>query len=58
MTPKTRLKVIVGVLILSFVYAVLVQYSPQLARTVALGYICLMLTLLVLISCWKRPPHV
>lgn len=58
MTPKTRLRIVAGLLVLSSIYAWLVGYDPILARTVALGYIALMLTLLVLISCWKRPPHV
>lgn len=55
MTPKTRLKVIAGLLILSSIYAFLVGYDPAVARTIALGYIALMLTVLVLISFWKRP---
>lgn len=55
MTPKTRLSAVAVLLVLSSIYAVLVAQSPALARTVALGYICLMLTALVLISCWKRP---
>lgn len=57
MTPKTRLRVIVGLLTLSAIYAVLVGLNPDLAQTVALGYIAILLTLFTLVSCWKRPSH-
>lgn len=55
MTPKTRLKLIVGLLALSSIYALLVGWNPELARAVAVGYIALMLTVLVLIQLWKKP---
>jgi VIT1/CCC1 family predicted Fe2+/Mn2+ transporter len=54
-TPTTRLKLIAAVLLLSAVYAVLVAKNPAAARTIALGYIAIMLTLLVLIQYWRRP---
>lgn len=57
MTPKTRLSLVACLIILSAVYAFLVAYNPSIARTAALGYICLMLTALVLISCFKGPPR-
>lgn len=55
MTPKTRLKLIAGLLALSTIYALLVSISPEFARIVAVGYIALMLTILVLIQLWKKP---
>lgn len=55
MTPKTRLRLIVGLLALSTIYALLVGWNPELARAVAVGYIALMLTVLVLIQLWKKP---
>lgn len=57
MTPRTRLSAIAVVLVLSAIYAFLVARSPAAARTVALGYICLLLTIIVLIQCWRKPPH-
>lgn len=58
MTPNTRLKIVAGLLTLSFSYTYLVIWNPAVARTAALGYIALMLTLLVLIACWKKGPPV
>ena len=57
MTPATRGKLILGLLALSSVYAFLVGWNPELARAIAVGYIALMLTVLVLINLWKKPPH-
>lgn len=56
MTPATRLKLIVGTLALSTIYALLVGWNIELARAAALGYCALMLTALVLINVWKKPP--
>lgn len=56
MTPTSRLKVVVGLLTLSTIYALLVGWNIELARAIAVGYCGLMLTALVLISCWKKPP--
>lgn len=55
MTPRTRLKWVGILLILSFGYGVLISISPALARTVAMGYIGIMLTVLVLVEVWKAP---
>jgi hypothetical protein len=55
MTPETRLKAIGALLTLSTVYALLVGVSPALARTVALGYIAVTLTIIAMIICWKKP---
>lgn len=57
MTPATRGKLIIGLLALSSTYALLVGWDPELARAVAVGYIALMLTVLVIVNVWKKPPH-
>lgn len=57
MTPATRGKLIIGLLALSVVYALLVGWNLELARVIAVGYIALMLTVLVIVNIWKKPPH-
>lgn len=55
MTPRTRLALIAGLIILSAGYAVLVKRDPTTAAAVASGYVALLLTLFVLINVWKSP---
>lgn len=57
MTPATRGILIIGLLALSSIYALLVGWNIELARAIAAGYIALMLTVLVVINIWKKPPH-
>lgn len=57
MTPANRLWALAVLIILSAAYALLVKKDPALAQVVALGYIAVMLTILIITTCWKRPPH-
>lgn len=47
MTPRNRLRLIAGLIVLSATYAVIVKRDPSLAQVMALGYIAIMLTILV-----------
>jgi tryptophan-rich sensory protein len=54
MSPRLRLWLCVGVIILSAIYAVLVTKDRRLAEAVALGYICIVLTVLLVVNLWKH----
>lgn len=49
----TRLALVAVVIIGSACYAILIAKSPELGRTVALGYIAILLTILVTVNLWK-----
>lgn len=55
MTPKIRLALIAGVIVLSAAYAVLVTKNPATAAAIASGYIALLATVFILINVWKKP---
>lgn len=55
MTRKTRLSLVFALIVISAVYAALASKSPELGRTVMLGYIGLVLTIFVANELWKRP---
>lgn len=54
MTPRLRLYICAAMILLSALYAVLVAKNLEIAKAVALGYIAIMLTLLVMVNLWKR----
>jgi len=54
MSPSLRL-LLCGVLILiSAVYAVLVAQDPAVASTVAVGYVALVVTVILIVNLWKK----
>jgi ABC-type uncharacterized transport system permease subunit len=55
MTPNKRLWFIFVLIVLSAAYAVLVKTDQSLAYAVALGYIGIMLTILIITQCFKKP---
>lgn len=55
MNPRLRLWLCVVMIVLSAGYAVLVSKNVELAKAVALGYIAVMLTIIVIINVWKKP---
>jgi hypothetical protein len=55
MRANTRLALCGVVIIVSALYALLVTKDKQLAETVALGYIAVLLTLMFIVTVWKRP---
>lgn len=57
MTPNRRLWLIAILLIISAAYAVIVAKDQGLAYALALGYIAILLTILVILHVWKQPPH-
>jgi hypothetical protein len=44
-------------IVFSATYAVIVKKDPGLGYAFALGYIALLLTVIVILTCWKKPPH-
>jgi hypothetical protein len=55
MTRQTRLSLIAFVVVASAVYAALVAKSPEIARTIMLGYIGIVLTIFVANELWRKP---
>lgn len=55
MSPTARLHLILAALSVSMVYGVLVGLSPSFARTVAIGYIAAMISVLLIVNLWKKP---
>lgn len=55
MTPNIRLMLLAGMLVLSAAYAVLVEKDPSVASALALGYVAFILSVFLIISCWKKP---
>lgn len=54
MTPKTRLRLIAIMIMLSAIYAVLIVADRDLAGVIAVGYIAVILTVFVVVNAWKR----
>lgn len=54
MTPKTRLRLIAIMLMLSAIYAVLIVADREIAGVIAVGYIAIILTVFVLVNAWKK----
>lgn len=55
MARKTRLSLIGLLIVVSAVYAALVSKDPDLARTIMVGYIGMVLTIFVVNEMWKKP---
>lgn len=55
MTPKIRLTLVGGILVMSAAYAVLVEKDPGVAAAVASGYVAILLTIFFLLNTWKKP---
>jgi hypothetical protein len=55
MTPKIRLALVGGILVMSAAYAVLVEKDPGVAAAVASGYVAILLTIFFLLNTWKKP---
>lgn len=54
MSPRTKLTVAGAVIILSTLYGLLVAKDQDLARTVGVGYVAILLTAFVLMACIGR----
>lgn len=55
MTRKARLSLILFVLVGSLFYSLLIGLDPELARTVGVGYIGVVLTIFVGNELWRKP---
>lgn len=55
MTRATRLSFAIFLIIGSAGFAALVSKDPELARTIAVGYIAVVLTIFVVDEIWKKP---
>ena len=55
MTALSRLMVVAGLIVLSAGYAVLVKKDPSLASAISSGYVCMLLTAILVLNLWKRP---
>jgi ABC-type uncharacterized transport system permease subunit len=55
MTPNNRLRILAILIVLSAAYAVIVKKDQGLAYAIALGYIAIMLTILIITQCFKKP---
>lgn len=55
MRAHTRLTLSAVMIILSALFAILIDQDPQVASAVALGYVALLLTAFVLANVWKKP---
>lgn len=54
MRANTRLALCAAVILVSALYAVLVEKDQQLAETLAIGYVAVLMTALVLVNFWKK----
>jgi 1,4-dihydroxy-2-naphthoate octaprenyltransferase len=52
--PKTRFTWALLLVVGSIMYGCIVAYDEELARTLMLGYIGLLLTIFVCVEVWKR----
>jgi hypothetical protein len=52
---NTRAFLIAALIIFSAGYASLIGQDEELARTLALGYIAVVITIILLIQVWKKP---
>jgi cell division protein FtsW (lipid II flippase) len=55
MRSELRLALCGAMIVLSALYAVLVNKNPDLATAVAAGYVALLLTIFVSVNVWKKP---
>lgn len=55
MRPKARLKLAAGIIVVSLLYGYLVAEDASVASAIAVGYVALLLTVLVVINIWKKP---
>lgn len=55
MTPRARLNLLAGIIIFSAAYAVIVRKDPSLASALASGYVALLLTVLAIVTFWRKP---
>lgn len=53
MGPSTRLALCVVMIIGSALYGLLINYDPNIAEAVALGYVALLLTIFTVVNLWK-----
>jgi uncharacterized membrane protein len=56
MKPSTRLIWCAVIIVGSAIYGLLIAYNPRVATAIMVGYIALLLTILLSIHVWKRPP--
>lgn len=54
MTSSSRLRVSAIMILFSACYAVLVAQDREMAETVAIGYIAVVLSTFILVNLWKR----
>ena len=54
MTPQSRLKLIALLIVGSAGYAMLITKDVELAKVVGLGYVCVLLTILVVLHLGKK----
>ncbi len=55
MNSSTRLNVSIIMIVLSAVYAVMLVKDPSVASAVAIGYVAIIMTGVVLSNVWKKP---
>lgn len=55
MTAHKRMLVIAALILLSAVYSLLVKKDQEIAETIAVGYVAILLTGMLLINVWKKP---
>lgn len=55
MTQQVRFVVIIGIIVLSSGYSILVIEDESLASTISLGYIAVILTLMLVLRYWRKP---
>ena len=54
MSPSLRLIICGVVILLSAVYAVLVARDPSFATTLAVGYVAVVVTAILVVNLWKK----
>lgn len=54
MSPSLRLLICGVIILLSAVYAVLVARDPSFASTVAIGYVAVVVTAILVVNLWKK----
>jgi hypothetical protein len=54
MSPSLRLFVCGAVILLSAIYAVLVSRDPAFASAIAVGYVAVVVTAILVINLWKK----
>lgn len=55
MTQQVRFVVIIGVIVFSAGYSILVVKDEGLASAISLGYIAVILTVMLLLRYWRKP---